>query len=287
MRHIAFRCPPFPTFIKGGEAMFVQGKKHFKRTFSVFDLLYVKRGCLFMAEEDQLFEVKEGTYMILIPQREHYGYRPCVEDTLFVWLHFTMEQHYEILPKGEITWHDVMEREASYVEAAQYQFYLPQFGVMKHKERMEQLLEQVVHLEHDGSPDRALKQQIYFAEFLMQLQKQALDIPTASEKVCAEAVQYIHKHYREPFEMKKLARSLRFHPDYITRCMQKTMGMSVMQYLHYYRIAQAKKQLAETNDTIDSIAKRVGIEDAAYFSRLFKKVEGVTPTEYRRIVYRI
>jgi AraC-like DNA-binding protein len=63
--------------------------------------------------------------------------------------------------------------------------------------------------------------------------------------------------------------------------------MSFVQYLNYYRLSKAKKWLAETNETIEAIAKRAGIEDGAYFSRLFKKIEGVTPTEYRRTVLSI
>jgi hypothetical protein len=224
-----FHLPPFPTFIKGGEAVFVKGNKHFKRTFSVFDLLYVKRGCLYMTEEEHVFTVGSGEYVILIPNREHYGHRACTEDTLFVWLHFIIEGDYETIEKTELNWHDVIEQEATYVEAAQYRFYLPQYAKVRQRERIEQLLQQLVDLNEDGAPDSPLKQQIYFAEFIMQLQKQALHIPTASEKVCAEAIQYIHEHYREPLDMKLLAQSLRFHPDYITRCMQKTMGMSFIQ----------------------------------------------------------
>lgn len=283
--HVMFSVPPFPTFIKGGEAVFAKGKKHFRRTFTVFDLLYVKKGCLYMAEEGDFFEVKAGEYVILVPGREHYGNRECTEDTAFVWLHFTMDSH-GLVAKEEVDWHDLIRREATYVEAAQYAFYIPQHARMKQSERMEQLLKEIVDLNEDSAPDSPLKQQLYFSEFLLQLQKQALHIPTASENVSAEAVRYIQTHYYEPFDMKRLAQSLRFHPDYITRCMQKTLGMSAVQYVNYYRLAKAKKKLAETNDTVDAIAKQVGFEDGAYFSRLFKKMEGITPTEYRRIVHR-
>lgn len=283
--HVMFSVPPFPTFIKGGEAVFAKGKKHFRRTFTVFDLLYVKKGCLYMAEEETFFEVRAGEYVILVPGREHYGNRECTEDTSFIWLHFTIEQ-YQLVEKEEVSWHDLIQREATYVEAAQYVFYVPQHGNVKQRERIEQLLEHIVDLNEYSAPDSPLKQQLYFSEFLLQLQKQALYIPIASENVSAEAVRYIQEHYRESFDMKMLAQALRFHPDYITRCMQKTLGMSAIQYVHYYRLAKAKKRLAETNDTVDAIAKQVGFEDGAYFSRLFKKIEGITSTEYRRTVHR-
>ncbi|GMB08867.1 AraC family transcriptional regulator [Thermolongibacillus altinsuensis] len=287
MTHIMFRVPPFPTFIKGGEAVFAKGKKHFKRTFSVFDLLYVKKGRLYMTEEERTFAVGEGEYVILIPEREHYGHQPCMEDTHFVWLHFVVEGEYEGTEKEELGWHDIIEREATYVEPVQYRFYLPQYAKVNQKERIEQLLQQIVELNEEQAPDSPLKQQMYFIELILQLQKQALSIPSAAEKVCMDALEYIHHHYHEPLDMKQLATALRFHPDYISRCMQKTIGMSAIQYINHYRLSKAKKLLASTNETIAAIAKQVGMEDGAYFSRLFKKAEGVTPMEYRRTVQRM
>lgn len=287
MEYITFSFPPFPIFIKGAESVFPKGQKHFRRTFSVFDLLYVKKGCLYMTEENKEFAVKEGEYLILIPGREHYGHYPCTEETQLVWLHFTIEGGYDVVPKQSLSWQNVIEREATYVESVQYRFWIRQYAKVKQRERIEQLLQQLVELNEERDPDRSLKQLLYFVEFLWQLQKQELHIPSASEKVCAEAVACIERHYAEPITIQQLAQSLRFHPDYITRCMQKTIGMSFVQYLNYYRLSKAKKWLAETNETIEAIAKRAGIEDGAYFSRLFKKIEGVTPTEYRRTVHRM
>ncbi len=43
MEYITLSFPPFPIFIKGAESVFPKGQKHFRRTFSVFELLYVKR----------------------------------------------------------------------------------------------------------------------------------------------------------------------------------------------------------------------------------------------------
>ena len=88
MDTVTFSMPPLPVFIKGAESVFLEGKKHFRRTFSVFDLLYVKRGCLYMTENGREFAVGSGHYLLLIPGREHYGHRPCEERTELVWLHY-------------------------------------------------------------------------------------------------------------------------------------------------------------------------------------------------------
>jgi len=282
MTLLVFAVPPFPTFIKGGEATFAKGEKHFKRTFSVFDLLYIKKGTLYMAEDNETFAVGEGEYIILLPEREHFGYQPCGEDTNFIWLHFIIDQGYEVTNEKEISWGDVFEREASFVEPSRYQFHLPQHGKFARREIIEQHLSHLVRLNEEQSLDYPLKQQIVFNEFLLQMQKQALKIPSASEKVCDQVLTYIHTHYKEPIQMKHLSQHLHFHSDYVTRCVQKTMGMSPMQYVTYYRLSKAKRLLSKTNMKISAVAKEVGIEDVTYFSRLFKKKEGMTPQEYRR-----
>nr|WP_272899213.1 helix-turn-helix transcriptional regulator [Caldalkalibacillus salinus] len=96
----------------------------------------------------------------------------------------------------------------------------------------------------------------------------------------------MHDHYQEPVKMEDLGQALLFHPDYITRCMQQMTGLSPLQYLRQYRLSIAKHLLATTNKKMSSISKDVGILDPTYFSKLFKKTEGLTPIEYRRVVRR-
>ncbi|MFD1735271.1 helix-turn-helix domain-containing protein [Bacillus salitolerans] len=286
MSYISFRVPPFPTFIKGGEAVFSTGKKHFKRTFSVFDLLYVKSGTLFMVENNQKFDVEEGQYIILIPENEHYGYKGCEKETEFYWLHFVLEGACRIVDKMDLDWTKLTVREGTFEEPALFDFYIPQSGQISQRELLEQMLHQLVLIGNEQTPDNSLRQQTLFQELLLQLQKQALQIPSATERVCEDALKYIRENYQKPMKMTDMSGYLHFHPDYITRCVQKTIGINPSQYLNQYRIAQAKRLLATTNDKIAAICKEVGIEDQGYFSKLFKKLEGMSPVEYRRVVLR-
>ncbi|MGG3211071.1 AraC family transcriptional regulator [Geobacillus stearothermophilus] len=285
MDTVTFSMPPLPVFIKGAESVFLEGKKHFRRTFSVFDLLYVKRGCLYMTENGREFAVGSGHYLLLIPGREHYGHRPCEERTELVWLHFLLPD-FAVVSDWGVSRQIVIEKEATYTEPIQYRLSIRQYGEVKQRERVEQLLSQIVEQNIRRDIDQPLRQLLLFIEFLWHLQKQELSVPSASEQISAAVVAYIEKHFSEPITLDMLAQELRFHPDYITRCMQKTMGMGFSRYLAHYRLSKAKQWLAETNETIEAIAKRVGIDDGAYFSRLFKKVEGITPTEYRRMARR-
>jgi len=61
----------------------------------------------------------------------------------------------------------------------------------------------------------------------------------------------------------------------------RELGLSPWDYLNRYRIYQAKELLRRTSDSIRAIARQVGFKDQAYFSRVFRKVTGVSPKAFR------
>ena len=286
MNVITFLVPPFPTFIKSGIGKFTVGKKHFKRTFPIFDLLYVTSGTLFMMENGIPYEVKSGQYLLLTPGLEHSGHKNSQEETMFYWLHFTIEHAYEVGTKQEIHWGEIYLKEGDFVQPAQFQFHIPKFGQIRHEDFVKRLFENIISIQDSRIPEYLLKQQIYFQELLIQLQKEAMSIPSATERICEDAISFIQKNYHEEIKMEDIARELHFHSDYITRCMQKVVGLSPTRYLNQYRITQAKRLLASTNDKIMVVSRNVGISDHTYFSKLFKKIEGISPSEYRQFVHR-
>ncbi|QNG59635.1 helix-turn-helix domain-containing protein [Metabacillus idriensis] len=285
MTYIGFGIPPFPTFVKGGDAIFKKGSKHSKRIFSVFDLLYVQSGELYMTENGQPFTISEGQYLLLIPGFEHFGHKSCREDTRVYWTHFIMEDGFALHENGNENWSDVQVLDGDFVIPSKFYFKIPAFGECIHKDFVEKIFENLVSMNHQ-TPDFPLRQQIYFEELILQLQKESLQIPNAAEKVVEETLRFLRKHYQEDIKMVDFAKVLHFHPDYITRCMQKTMGVTPIQYLNQYRMEQAKKLMSTTDHKISSIAKEVGIFDATYFTKIFKRIEGVAPLEYRKIVSR-
>lgn len=69
---------------------------------------------------------------------------------------------------------------------------------------------------------------------------------------------------------------------YLTRVFKEQFGQTVTGYLMQLRITQAKRLLRFSDKNIEVIAQECGMSDANYFSRIFKKVEGTTPGQYRR-----
>ncbi len=93
--------------------------------------------------------------------------------------------------------------------------------------------------------------------------------------------QYIDAHYREDIYLQAISEKFQIQPKYLSRLLKDYLSMTFMEYVSSLRLEQAKKQLIETNDTLDRIAQNVGYNSRNTFIRMFKKVEGITPTNYR------
>lgn len=99
--------------------------------------------------------------------------------------------------------------------------------------------------------------------------------------ILRKAMDYIQEHYSEPITLKEVAESAYVSMCYISRMFRKELGRNFVDYLNGVRLDKAKKLLKDPRYKTYEVAEKVGIPDAHYFSRLFKKVVGLTPTEYR------
>ncbi len=99
--------------------------------------------------------------------------------------------------------------------------------------------------------------------------------------VLRNAVEYMHEHYHEPVTLNEVAEHAFVSTYYISRMFKKEMGKNFVDYLNELRMEKAKEMLKDVRYKTYEVAEKVGIPDAHYFSRLFKKYVGVTPTEYR------
>jgi transcriptional regulator GlxA family with amidase domain len=79
----------------------------------------------------------------------------------------------------------------------------------------------------------------------------------------------------------EIAEAVGVSEDYLSRVFARELGISPWDYLNRYRILQAKHLLADTTESVGSIARQVGFKDQAYFSRVFHKVTRMSPQEFR------
>ncbi|MBU5445265.1 response regulator [Paenibacillus sp. MSJ-34] len=100
------------------------------------------------------------------------------------------------------------------------------------------------------------------------------------------AVGFIHQHYMKDLSLDDVSGHVRMSGSYFSSFFKQEMGMTFVEYVTQYRMDKAKVLMMDPDLKLYSIAQMVGYQDVKYFSRLFKKTEGVTPGEYRQFFYR-
>ena len=97
-----------------------------------------------------------------------------------------------------------------------------------------------------------------------------------------EIKNYLDEHYTERIVLDDLAERYYINKYYLTKIFKETYGSTINGYIIAKRITRAKQLLRFTDMTVDEIGNAVGMGDANYFSRTFRKVEGISPREYRK-----
>ncbi len=102
------------------------------------------------------------------------------------------------------------------------------------------------------------------------------------DAVIAHCQTWIAEHYNEAAPVAAMVRLSGLPERSFKRRFQVATGMSPLEYVHTLRLEEAKQMLESEDKSIEAIANEVGYEDAAFFSRLFKRNVNLTPAQYRR-----
>lgn len=94
----------------------------------------------------------------------------------------------------------------------------------------------------------------------------------------------INENYRGNLKSSDLAEYLDITPNYFSSIFKQETGKSFSEYLNEVRIQKAKTLLLQTTSKVSDIAEQVGYKEYKYFAKIFKEMNGITPTEYRELI---
>lgn len=100
--------------------------------------------------------------------------------------------------------------------------------------------------------------------------------------VSKNVLQYIAEHYEEPISLVKISNDMHFSAPYISKIIKKATGYNFLDILTAMRVQKAAERLRENKIPFTQICESVSIDDPRYFSQVFKKYFGVTPSSYRK-----
>jgi len=98
--------------------------------------------------------------------------------------------------------------------------------------------------------------------------------------------QYLQENYMYDISMQDLAKKMNYSEAYFCSLFKQCFGKNFTPYLTEYRVEQAKKLLAQPTVNIKEAGRAVGYGDSNYFAKVFKRITGQSPTEYRAELFR-
>ncbi|MBE5968333.1 MAG: helix-turn-helix transcriptional regulator [Lachnospiraceae bacterium] len=101
-----------------------------------------------------------------------------------------------------------------------------------------------------------------------------------SNKVVQVTKEYLEAHYTEDITLEDVAAQVNVSPQYFSKLIKKNTGFNFIDWLSMMRVRKAKELLNNSSLTVKEVCYMVGYKDPNYFSRIFKKRVGITPSEY-------
>lgn len=117
---------------------------------------------------------------------------------------------------------------------------------------------------------------------LNRLEGRSITAPPACTEYVRHAKLYIAEHFRERITVSDIAARLGISEGYLHAIFRRETGFSIVQYVNHFRVNTVKQYLSSRDITLQEAAAEVGVDDPAYMSRLFKRIEGVSFREYRK-----
>lgn len=110
---------------------------------------------------------------------------------------------------------------------------------------------------------------------------QATPYLTNTQKACCQACGYIARNYAGQLTLQTVADYVHLNASYFSAIFSDNYGITFKDYLNQTRIEKAKQLLTTSNYSIIEIAVSTGYEDQSYFTKMFKKLTGISPGRYR------
>lgn len=127
---------------------------------------------------------------------------------------------------------------------------------------------------------------LYLQEMIVTVSNEIIKQDSASSEpeALTAVIQYLEEHYFEDLSVNDLARIGKTNPKTLTRYFAKYRNVTPIKYLIDLRIKKAKILLLQTSLKIGEVALAIGFQDTLYFTTVFHKSTGITPSEYRKRV---
>lgn len=244
---------------------------HLTRQLFDFELFVVTKGVLYISGNDNEYILEKGQYLLMPPYTWQHGYKSS--DCSFYWLHFAPSSSY-----------DVVESDNIGNEPDSLSITIPEYGTLQSYERMVVLMKQL----QDSERRYGIKSlnnfntSVILSELGAQcFSRQRYNNSDNSSQLYNDIADYISLNICSNLRVSDIADYFGYNEKYLTTYFKKWSKVSIKQFILQTKMEHAKAELSETNHSISQIGYNIGYADPHNFTNAFKKVTGLTPSDFR------
>ncbi|MCR2807805.1 AraC family transcriptional regulator [Paenibacillus soyae] len=254
-----------------------------------FELLYVSQGQAATTMLGQRYELSAGELIFLPSGVLHQNEAASTPDTRFLGIHFDFFDEQDIQTEADMIVDEEHVQERRFAFEAVADAFEPLSGNPVYTPPLAcvQLMEQLVHeftMRPPGYELACKSLMLQILLHLLRLQKSRSQwLASQHDGRLLELVEEIERRPAEGWTNALIAERLGLSIDHAAKLFKQLVGLPPGEYVHSIRHREARRLLRETDLTIERIGEQVGYAGIHYFSRLFRKHEGISATEYRKL----
>lgn len=249
-----------------------------------YELIVMTQGTLYLDYNGVRYTVPSGQYLLLPPYADEenmrHGFQPSSCE--FYWLHFVTADNcfYKKNPPPLL--------EASFSMDPEQTLRLPVQGKVPAPDKLVVLMRQMQNNVRAGYPQRALDYETstvlweLHCQLLLDSRPQEPTQEPRASQLYMDMLDYVLANASGGLTVADVAAHFGYNAKYLSHLFVKLSGRPLKQYILRCRMDNANLLLTDTNLSIADIAQRLGYEDAHNFSRAYKKITGLSPSDYRQ-----
>ena len=263
---------------------------HIKRIPDYFVFIVVNEGTLYITHDNQKYTLHANDTILLFPGTEHYGHKATEGNLSYYWVHFKFtDSNYVVCMENELKKQVDFWNANPETPHILRNYIIPQAYKLTSDNRINLLFVQM--LDTAKRDNFYITQRMHYSisllilelteEFLSRNHTLLTEIPPH----LSEIIDWVRANYEKNITVEELSRQFNYNPIYLSSLFKKYTGYPVIPYINRFRIAVSKNLLMNRTTKIYTISKMCGFTDEKHYMKLFKRYEGITPTQYRDAFY--
>lgn len=254
-----------------GNLISEHGFLHHQRCFDETVLIFVLEGTLSITQSGTPFSIQPNHFLLLPAKEEHFGHLPSMGRLSYLWLHFTSDAS--------------LTQTTLPAESPVSDLLLPETGTVSLSSRFPLFFHQLLDIFRLEKCHSAQMTELLLRLLLCELSQEARDslLPAASPHTpfLQSVAKWLRANCCRRVTSTELTAVFGYNSDYLSSLFKKEFGSGITAYLNRSRIEVSKNLLRNTSASIKEAAYSCGFPDEKYYMKLFKRLVGMTPSEYQ------